>query len=67
MEGEGGVKKDELQVNLISGMGLNSNSGPGSYEGHDESGISKNFLRVTVSIHHVSVAPFIQIMTSLLK
>lgn len=67
MEAEGGEKKDDLQVNQISGMGPNSNSEPGSYERHSKSGISKNLPHVIASIHHVNFSPFIQMMTSLIK
>lgn len=67
MEVEGGVKKDELQVNLMSGMSLNGYSETGSYKGHYESGMSKNVLHVTVSIHDTNFTPFIQLMISLMK
>lgn len=50
LEAEGREKKDGLQVNHISRMGQNGNSEPGSYERHYNSGISKNFSTLPVSI-----------------
>lgn len=65
-EAEGGEKKDDLQMNQISGLVPNSNSEIGKYEKDYKSGVSKDFPHVIASIHNENFDHFIQMISSLI-